>query len=47
MYHYEFTPAGYYTDDPMLLGDGPGAAWTSTTGTSRGFSLDFAVTARF
>jgi hypothetical protein len=42
MYHYEFTPAGYYTDDITQYGAG-----TSTTGTSRGFALEFAVTARF
>jgi hypothetical protein len=42
MYHYEFIPAGYCTDDITQFGTG-----TSTAGTSRGFSIDFAVTARF
>jgi len=41
MYHYEFTPAAYYTTDSSQFGTGK-----SSTGTSRGFALEFAITAK-
>jgi len=41
MWHYEFTPAGYYSSDPNDFGTGK-----SSTGTTRGWAIEFALTAK-
>ncbi|MCL1908694.1 MAG: hypothetical protein FWG12_04930, partial [Holophagaceae bacterium] len=41
MWHYDFTPAAYYTSDPTQYGTG-----RSSTGTSRGWALELAITAK-
>ena len=41
MYHYEFIPASYYSTNPSDYGTG-----NASDGTSRGFALEFAITAK-
>jgi hypothetical protein len=43
MAHYEYTPAAYLTRDPNQFG---GVGATSKTGTSRGWALEFSITAK-
>jgi hypothetical protein len=41
MWHYEFVPASYYSTNPSDYGTGK-----SSTGTSRGWALEFAISAK-
>jgi len=41
MWHYDFVPASYYSNNPADYGTG-----RSSTGTSRGWALEFAITAK-
>jgi hypothetical protein len=41
MWHYDFTPAGYYSTNPLDFGTGK-----ASTGTSRGTAIEFAITAK-